>query len=95
VLLYFNANPWPHAEGCLRMLRRPDDLEDYAAEESPAGGTLLVFRRSERSWHGHRRFVGPRKAIQLNWVTDRGVVMRESGRHALTATLKKLNPFHA
>lgn len=90
VLLYFNAKPWPHEGGKLRMLRGPDDMEDFAEEVAPEGGLLIVFKRSDHSWHGHPSFVGPRKAIQLNWVTDQGVVFRETGKHNLTATIKKL-----
>jgi hypothetical protein len=52
-----------------------------------------VFRRSEKSWHGHEPFEGPRRAIQMNWVTDKSVVAREQGRHRISSTFKKLNPF--
>ena len=93
VLLYFNDKAWPHEGGRLRLLRNGTDLEDYAAEVAPAGGTLIVFRRSQASWHGHRPFAGPRKAIQLNWVTDQGVVDRESAKHAFSARIKQLIPF--
>ena len=36
---------------------------------------------------------GQRRAIQMNWVTDKSVVAREQGRHRLSTTIKKLNPF--
>lgn len=92
VLLYLNES-WGDAAGRLRLLRRADDLEDYAAEVPPDAGTMLAFRRSERSFHGHRPFVGPRRAIQLNWVTGAEVVRRELARHRLSAAMKRLNPF--
>ncbi|HWT30101.1 MAG TPA: 2OG-Fe(II) oxygenase, partial [Propylenella sp.] len=69
------------------------ELDNYAEEVPPHGGTLLIFRRSERSWHGHEPFQGQRRAIQMNWVTGWSVVMREQGRHRLSTTIKKLNPF--
>ena len=78
--------------GRLRVLRSADDLDDFAAEVPPDAGTLLAFRRSERSWHGHPTFVGVRRVIQLNWVSDEAVVRREQGRHKLSAWLKKLVP---
>lgn len=92
VLLYMN-DKWDKDGGRLRILRNGTDLDDYAEEVPPHGGTLLVFRRSERSWHGHQPFDGPRRAIQMNWVTDRSVVAREQSRHAISSTIKKLNPF--
>jgi hypothetical protein len=66
VLLYFNPD-WPHAGGRLRMVRSASDLEDYAAEVVPAGGTLLAFRRTDNSFHGHKPFVGERRILQLSY----------------------------
>ena len=94
LLLYMNP-AWEHAEGRLRLLRGPDDLDDYAREIVPLAGTMLAFRRSERSFHGHRTHLGPRRSMQLNWVRDRAVVRRELGRHRWSARLKALNPFAA
>jgi SM-20-related protein len=94
VLIYFNQS-WDVDGGRLRILRRPDRLDDYAEEVSPYGGTLLAFRRSVRSWHGHEPFDGPRRAIQLNWVKDQATVDRELARHRVSAFFKKLNPFAA
>ncbi len=94
VLIYFNRG-WEADGGRLRILRGPRDLNDYAEEVSPYGGTLLAFRRSETSWHGHEKFDGQRRAIQLNWVTDMSVVNRELARHRVSAFFKKLNPFAA
>jgi SM-20-related protein len=94
LLLYMNP-VWEHAEGRLRLLRSPVDLEDYVAEVPPLGGTILAFRRSERSYHGHHAHYGERRSLQLNWVTDAAVVRRELGRHRWSARLKALNPFAA
>ena len=94
VLIYFNRS-WDADGGRLRILRGPGDLNDYAEEVSPFAGTLLAFRRSEKSWHGHERFTGQRRAIQLNWVTDQKVVDRELARHKMSALFKRLNPFAA
>jgi len=94
LLLYMNP-VWERAEGRLRLLRGPRDLEDYAVEVAPLAGTMLAFRRSERSFHGHHPHVGERRSLQLNWVTDGAVVRRELGRHRWSARLKALNPFGA
>jgi len=67
VLVYFNAE-WTHEEGRLRLLRSRDRLDDYAAEVPPLGGTLLAFRRTDHSWHGHTQFVGERRMVQLNYL---------------------------
>ncbi|MGB5948377.1 MAG: 2OG-Fe(II) oxygenase [Parvibaculum sp.] len=92
VLLYLNQD-WEANGGRLRILRSGTDLNDAAEEVSPNGGTLLVFRRSDNSWHGHEPFEGPRRAIQMNWVRDEAVVEREQKRHRFTMLLKRLNPF--
>ena len=89
VLLYMNRK-WESDGGRLRVLRLGDDLESYAAEVPPHGGTLLAFRRSENSWHGHKPHAGPRRAIQLNWVLDRRVVDREQSRHRWSTRFKKV-----
>ncbi len=59
-------------------------------KSSPNGGTLLAFRRSDNSWHGHKPFTGQRRAIQLNWVTGSDVVTSEQRRHAFATRIKKL-----
>jgi hypothetical protein len=92
VLIYMN-HEWSEAAGRLRVLRGADDLADYAAEVPPLAGTLIAFRRSDSSFHGHEAHVGKRQSIQLNWVTDAAVVRRELNRHAWSARLKALNPF--
>lgn len=91
LLLYLNP-VWEPPEGRLRLLRGPDDLEDYAREVAPLAGTMLAFRRSAWSYHGHRPFVGERRTLQLNWVTSAAVVRRELARHRWSAWLKALNP---
>lgn len=94
VLLYLNhPDEWSHDGGKLRILKNQTDLDDFVEEVPPFGGTLLVFRRAANSWHGHESFKGPRRAVQMNWVTDHRVVMSEQRRHRLSSTMKKLNPF--
>ena len=90
VLIYMNTEDWQDRGGRLRVLRSNSNLEDYAAEVPPAAGTLLAFRRSAKSWHGHETYVGERRAIQLNWVTGKAVVWREQMRHQMTAWLKSV-----
>ena len=89
VLIYLNPK-WEGNGGRLRLLRGPADLEDMILEGPPIEGTLLAFRRSDNSWHGHKPFVGDRRVLQLNWVTDEEVVRREQGRHRFSATVKKV-----
>jgi SM-20-related protein len=92
LLLYLNT-VWEPREGRLRLLRGPDDLEDCACEVTPLAGTMLAFRRSAHSFHGHRPFVGERRSLQLNWVTDARVVRRELGRHRWSARFKAAHSF--
>jgi SM-20-related protein len=88
VLIYMNPT-WEQTGGCLRLLRSAHDLEDYIVEIPPIEGTLLAFRRTNNSWHGHKLFVGPRRVIQFNWVTTQGVERREIFRHRVSALMKK------
>jgi hypothetical protein len=91
VLLYMNPG-WSDGGGWLRLLRSSDSLDDYFAEVPPEAGTAVFFRCTKNAWHGHTPFVGPRRAIQLNWVLDESVVRREQGRHRISARLKKYFP---
>jgi len=89
VLLYLNDG-WPEEGGRLRLLRNGEDLNAVAAEVSPAFGSLLVFRRSDKSFHGHEPFVGQRKAIQMNWMVSSHVAAWEQLRHKISAAAKRL-----
>lgn len=88
VLIYMNPT-WEQSGGCLRLLHSPHDIEDVIVEIPPVEGTLLAFRRTNNSWHGHKLFIGPRRVIQFNWVTTAGVERREVFRHRVSAWMKK------
>jgi SM-20-related protein len=89
VLIYMNE-AWEAPGGRLRLLRSPDNLDDVVAEVPPAAGTLLAFRVTPNSWHGHAPTSGPRRVVQLNWVESESVVRRERLRHGLSARVKRL-----
>ena len=88
-LLYMNTE-WNADGGRLRLLRKPDDLEDYVSEVPPEEGTLLVFRNEANAWHGHKPFDGPRRTLQLNWVVGNAYLVREKVRHTISAFAKRL-----
>ena len=92
VLLYMNkaGDAWDRQEGCLRLLRGPKDLEDFAVEVPPVNGTLLIFPNGPTTWHGHRRFTGQRYSVQLNYMTTDEKARSELRRHRLSAFMKKL-----
>lgn len=92
VLLYLNpaAETWARHEGCLRLLRGPDDVEDYAVEVPPVNGTLLVFPNGPTTWHGHKHFTGKRYSVQLNYMTTDAKARSELRRHRLSAFVKRL-----
>ena len=66
VLIYMNES-WEEAGGRLRLLRSAKNLSDIIVEVPPVAGTLLAFKRSNNSWHGHEPFTGERRVIQFNW----------------------------
>ncbi len=90
VLIYMNGK-WESPNGRLRLLRSPDDLNAIVAEVPPDEGTLVVFRNQPNAWHGFEAFEGPRKVIQLNWVTNARVVWWEQTRHKVSAFFKRRN----
>ena len=92
-LLYLNPagdEAWKRQEGCLRLLRGPRDLDDYAVEVPPVDGTLLVFPNTPQAWHGHRVFCGQRFSVQLNYMTTDAKARSELRRHRLSAFMKRL-----
>ena len=90
VLLYLNEN-WRQPGGRLRILKDGHDVDNFAAEVPPDDGTLLVFKRSDNSWHGHHPFEGPRRSLQMNWMTSEGSKGWHKVRHTLSAAVKKLS----
>jgi SM-20-related protein len=94
VLVYLN-DAWAPDGGRLRLLRNGTDLDDYVAEAPPDFGSLVAFRRSPNSWHGHKRFIGPRRVLQMNWVTSEGVARWQRLKHRLSAAVKRLTQARA
>jgi SM-20-related protein len=89
VLLYLNED-WQHDGGKLRLLRSGNNVDDFVAEVAPDNGTLLIFKRSDTSWHGHHPFEGPRRSLQMNWMVDEGKRGFHRVRHKLSAAVKRL-----
>ncbi len=89
-LLYLNDDGWPDEGGRLRFLRGPHDIDDVIAEVTPGAGTFVAFRRSDKSWHGHKSYAGRRRAVMLNWMTDPAAARREAFRHCVSARAKAL-----
>ena len=88
-LLYFNED-WEAGGGRLRLLRGPDDLNDMIAEVPPNMGTLVAFRRSDKSFHGHEPYVGVRRYVMINWMANGFAAQREIMRHKISAQAKKV-----
>ena len=89
-LIYFNPE-WDEAGGRLRLLRNGKDIDDYALEVPPVAGNMVVFRRSENSWHGHLPSQGRRLSLQFNWVSGEAYAKRELARHRFSGWLKRLS----
>jgi len=92
ILLYMNPE-WDDSGGRLRLLRSRDDINDFAAEVPPSGGTLVTFLRSDHSWHGHLQFIGERRVIQFNWLTGEKSQRFNLFRHRVSASVKQLLSF--
>lgn len=90
-ILYLN-DIWDESGGRLRMLHGRSDLESFAAEVPPDGGTLAAYLRSDNSWHGHQAYIGQRRYVMLSWMASRAALGREFGRHHLSAFVKRHLP---
>jgi SM-20-related protein len=97
-LIYFN-DQWEASGGRLRLLRSPTDLDDMIGEVAPDLGTMIVFRRSDKSFHGHEPYKGVRRYVMINWMTSDFAARRELFRHRVSAraklALKLLKPQRA
>ncbi len=89
VLIYMNES-WEQRGGRLRLLRSAKNLNDIIVEVPPVSGTMLAFKRSNNSWHGHEPFVGERRVIQFNWLTSQGNRQIAMLRHHTSASFKRV-----
>ena len=88
-LLYLNEEWNPGDGGCLRLLRREDDIESLVVPEvPPLYGQLVAFRRSDCSFHGHLPFEGERRVIQVAWLASEADVRRKTRRGRLSRFVK-------
>jgi len=88
VLLYLNPE-WNMSGGRLRLLRSKN-VEDYIAEVPPTIGSLVIFKRCDRSWHGFRPYEGRRLSLQMNWVKSDSYRRKERFRHEISSFVKGL-----
>jgi hypothetical protein len=94
-LLYLNEDWTPGSAGSLRLLADGNDIESLLTPEiPPLYGTLVAFRRSENSFHGHLPFEGERRVVQFAWLADRDALERKTQRGHMQRLLKRLfGPF--
>lgn len=88
VLLYLNPE-WNISDGRLRLLRSKN-VEDYVAEVPPTMGSMVIFKRCDRSWHGFRPYEGKRMSLQMNWVKSDSYRRKERFRHEISSFIKAL-----
>lgn len=88
-LIYFDP-VWTAAGGRLRLVRNPQNIDDYGAEVEPAGGTLLIFKRSERSYHGFKPYAGERRSLQMYYVRPKRAAPTQDKRLSLKKRLKRV-----
>ena len=86
VLLYMNET-WEQADGRLRLLRSATDSQRHHRRSA---GTLLAFKRSHNSRHGHESFSGEPRIIQFNWLTSQGNRQIAMLRHHTSASFKRV-----
>ncbi len=89
ILIYFNED-WQQDGGYLRMLRGPDNLEDFVEEIPPKLGNMVIFKVTDNCWHGHKPVTGKRLSIQVNYLVGDAAHGKHRFFHGLSARLKKL-----
>jgi hypothetical protein len=88
LLIYLNEG-WSSPEGQLRLMSREDGFATAPVEIPASLGSMVAFRRTDNSWHGHAPFVGPRRALQFNYVESGRVSVVGQFRHRLSALTKQ------
>jgi SM-20-related protein len=88
MLVYMNDQWSKDDGGRLRVLYDEDHFEPYAVEVPPTMGTVFGFLRSDKSWHGHRPFIGERKVVQIAWVRDEAELARKKKRNSVAQFFK-------
>ncbi len=87
--LIYCDQTWTAEGGRLRLVRNPENIEDFGAEIEPSGGTLLIFKRSERSYHGFKAYAGERRSLQMYYVRPKRAAPTENKRLSLKKRLKR------
>ncbi|MCU7959803.1 MAG: 2OG-Fe(II) oxygenase [gamma proteobacterium symbiont of Bathyaustriella thionipta] len=88
-LVYLNKE-WKHPDGRLRLLNNSWNIEDYVAKVEPANGTLITFRRSEKSFHGFKKMQGERRSIQMYYVKPKRKHKDDASPIGLKRQLKRI-----
>jgi hypothetical protein len=90
-LVYLNPQ-WPDtSEGCLRFLRKIDDIDSLVAPELiPLYGEVAAFKRCENSFHGHLPYEGERRVIQVAWLVSEREKLRKTRRGRFSRAFKKV-----
>ena len=90
-LIYLNPQ-WPDSsEGCLRFLRKVDDIDSLVAPELvPLYGEIAAFKRCDNSFHGHLPYEGERRVIQVAWLVSEREKLRKTRRGRFSRAFKKV-----
>jgi hypothetical protein len=80
---------WPYERGRLRVLRS-NSRDDSAFEFPPVYGKMLMFKVSDRSYHGFLPQKGQRMSLQFCWVDSKAYARKTYARHALSAFAKSI-----
>ena len=91
ILIYLNPIWADTSDGCLRLLKRVDDIDDVVAPEvKPLYGEFVIFKRADNSYHGFLPYEGERRVIQVAWLTSVDEKLRKTQRGVATRFFKKL-----
>lgn len=88
VILGFSPE-WPYEKGRLRVLRS-NSRDDMAFEFPPEFGKMLMFKVSDRSYHGFLPQKGQRMSLQFCWVDSKAYARKTYFRHSLSAFAKSV-----
>lgn len=89
LLIYLNEG-WTGREGQLRLMGSEDGFATAPVEIPATMGSMVAFRRTDNSWHGHSTVVGQRRALQLNYLQTARASLAGQVRHRVSAFAKRL-----
>jgi hypothetical protein len=88
LLVYMDDERERDESGRLQVLCNGRDYEPFALKIPETTGSMFAFVPSDKSWHGHLRFAGERRVVQVAWVKRQADFDRTEKNNKVAALFK-------